>query len=68
MLETTDEGAAMSAVLLILLILILAAVGGVIGTILEVAAWGLAILIVLGAILAFVIWRGIDAVRSRAAR
>ncbi len=55
----------MSMILLILLILVVAAVGGFLGTLLEVAGWLLLVLILLGALAGFVLWRVIESVRSR---
>lgn len=47
----------MSILLLIILILVIAAAGGFLGTLLEVAGWLLLVLIVLGAIVGFLVWR-----------
>lgn len=56
----------MSTLLLIVLILVIAAAGGFLGTLLEVAGWLLLIMILLGALVGFVLWRVIESVRSRA--
>jgi hypothetical protein len=60
-----DPERSMSTLLLIVLVLVVAAVGGSLGTLLEVAGWFLLVLILLGALVGFARWRVIDSVRSR---
>jgi hypothetical protein len=60
-----DPERSMSTLLLIVLVLVIAAVGGFLGTLLEVAGWLLLVLILLGALVGFALWRVIDSVRSR---
>jgi hypothetical protein len=55
----------MSTLLPIVLVLVIAAVGGFLATLLEVAGWLLLVLILLGALVGFVLWRAIDSARSR---
>lgn len=55
----------MSTLLLIVLILVIAAAGGFLGTLLEVAGWLLLVLVLLGALVGFLIWRWIDGMRAR---
>jgi hypothetical protein len=54
-----------SALLLIVLILVIAAAGGFLGTLLEVAGWALLLLILLGAVIGFGIWRALRGVLDR---
>lgn len=51
----------MSTLLLIVLILVVAAAGGFLGQLLEVAAWIVGILAVLGALAGFLLWRWFNA-------
>ena len=51
----------MSTLLLIVLILVIAAVGGFLGTLLEVAAWALLLMILGGALLGFLAWQWVRA-------
>lgn len=50
----------MSTFLLLVLIVALAAAGGFLGTLLEVAGWILLVLVVLGALVGFGLWRWIS--------
>ncbi len=55
----------MSTLLLIILILVVAAAGGFLGTLLKVAGWLLVLLIALGALAGFLLWRWFESFRSR---
>lgn len=46
--------------LLIVLVIVLALAAGVLGTLLEVAAWLLLALIVVGAVLGYLLWRAVS--------
>lgn len=46
--------------LLIVLIVVLAAAAGILGTLLEVAAWLLVALIILGAVIGYLLWRAVS--------
>lgn len=50
--------------LLLILVIVLAALGGFLGTLLEVAAWLIAIMALAGALIAFLAWKAIDSLRT----
>ncbi len=55
----------MTTLLLLVLIIVVAAAGGFLGELLEVAGWVVLILVVLGAVVGFVVWRALRSVLDR---
>ncbi len=51
--------------MLVLIVIVLAIAGGFLGTLLEIAAWAIGILAVVGAILGFLAYRWYEGLKSR---